>query len=83
MHGNRIVNRFVVVGLRQFGDADSGTLVRRRDVLAMVVANVLYEKKCVLQWLDYKGCLFDKCFCCHSESQGPVWFTFHRKFRKA
>jgi len=57
--------------------------VRRRDVSAMVVANVLYEEKCVfeiLQWLDYKGWLLDKCFCCHPEGQWPVWFPFRRKF---
>jgi len=36
----------------------------------MVVADVLYEKKCVfeiLQWLDCKGCMLDKHFCCHPE----------------
>jgi len=35
------------------------------DVSVMVVANVLYEKKCfiqILQTLDYKGRLFDKRF---------------------
>jgi len=35
----------------------------------MVVADVLYEKSVfeTLQWLDYKGCLLDKRFCCHPE----------------
>jgi len=45
---------------------------RRRDVSAMVVADVLYEKKCVfeiLQWLDCKGYVLDKRFCCHSEGR--------------
>ena len=45
----------------------------------MVVANVLYEKKRVFEihlkcfwnvkWLDYKGCLLDKRFCCHPEGR--------------
>jgi len=65
-------------GLGQFGDP-----IRRWDILAMVVANVLYEKKCVieiLQWLNYKGWLLDKCFCCHPVGQWPVCFPFRKKF---
>jgi len=53
-------NRTLRTGLGHFGDA----------VLAMVVADVLCEKICVfaiLQWLDCKGCMLDKRFCCHPE----------------
>ena len=42
----------------------------RQDVSVMVVADVLYDKKCVfeiLQWLDCRGCMLDKRFCCHPE----------------
>jgi len=37
----------------------------------MVVAVVLYEKSVfeLLQWLNYKGCLLDKHFCCHPEGR--------------
>jgi len=45
---------------------------RRRDVSAMVVADALYEKKCVfvrLKLLDYKVCSLDKCLCCHPEGR--------------
>ena len=67
--------------LGQFGDTVSATALS-----AMVVANVLYEKKGVfgkLQILDYKRWLLDQCFCCHSEGQGPVWRPFRREFGRA
>jgi len=38
----------------------------------MVVADVLFEKKCVfdvLQRLDCKGCMLDKRFCCYPEGR--------------
>jgi len=39
----------------------------------MVVADVLYEKsvflKYSIQWLNCKGCLLDKQFCCHPEGR--------------
>jgi len=37
--------------LGHFGDAVSATLFRRRDVSAMAVADVLYEKMCVFEIL--------------------------------
>jgi len=36
----------------------------------------------MLQRLDSNGCLLDQCFCCHPESQGPVWFPFRRSLEE-
>ena len=50
----------------------SSRTVRRRDVSAMVVANVLGEKMCAFEilWrLDYKGCLLHECFSFHPDGQ--------------